>query len=224
MSQSWYVRHKDKTFGPMSSGQLKKLVASAKISRTTKVKRGDDGEWKDAASIKGLFPKTQLVPASKALKKRQEVAKVKNAVMTPPPPPQPIAVAQTQAISMRKECMFCGEDIAQTAIKCRHCNEFLDGRPSGNVAPPPMVAAPQPVVNVTQVTNVGGVAHQQWSPLVAAILSFIIPGLGQLYKGQIINGAIWFVFVIIGYVAFIIPGLVLHTCCVVGAATGNPYR
>ena len=84
---------------------------------------------------------------------------------------------------------------------------FLTGARE-NAAPPPVVAAPQPVVNVTQVTNVGGVAHKQWSPLVAAILSFVIPGLGQLYKGQIINGVVWFVFVIIGYAAFIIPGLV----------------
>ena len=81
----------------------------------------------------------------------------------------------------------------------------------------------QPAINVTQVTNVG-IAHKRFSPLVAALLSFIIPGLGQLYKGQPINGLVWFVAVIIGYIAFIVPGLVLHLCCVAGAAMGNPYR
>lgn len=81
----------------------------------------------------------------------------------------------------------------------------------------------QPSVNVTQVTNVG-YAQKRFSPLVAALLSFIIPGLGQLYKGQPINGFVWFVIVIIGYVAFIVPGIVLHLCCIAGAAMGNPYR
>ena len=57
-----------------------------------------------------------------------------------------------------------------------------------------------------------------------AVLSFFIPGLGQLYKGQIINAMIWFVIVIAGYVAFIFPGLFLHLCCVIGATMGNPYK
>ncbi len=48
--------------------------------------------------------------------------------------------------------------------------------------------------------------------------------LGQMYKGQIFNGIAWFVCTIIGYVAFVIPGLLLHLCCVAGAAMGDPYR
>jgi TM2 domain-containing membrane protein YozV len=64
---------------------------------------------------------------------------------------------------------------------------------------------------------------QRWSPGLAAVLSFFVPGLGQLYKGQILNGIVWFFAVGMGYVALILPGLVLHFFCVLGALSGNPW-
>lgn len=64
---------------------------------------------------------------------------------------------------------------------------------------------------------------QRWSPGLAAVLSFFVPGLGQLYKGQILNGIVWFFLVGMGYVALILPGLVLHFFCVLGALSGNPW-
>jgi len=64
---------------------------------------------------------------------------------------------------------------------------------------------------------------QRWSPGLAAVLSFFLPGLGQVYKGQIINGIVWFLLVCMGYAALILPGLVLHFFCVLGALSGNPW-
>ena len=64
---------------------------------------------------------------------------------------------------------------------------------------------------------------QKWSLGLAAVLSFFVPGLGQLYKGQLLNGLIWFFMVGFGYVALILPGLVLHFFCVLGALSGNPW-
>jgi len=64
---------------------------------------------------------------------------------------------------------------------------------------------------------------QRWSPGLAAVLSFFVPGLGQLYKGQIINGIVWFFLVGLGYLALILPGLILHFFCVLGALSGNPW-
>ena len=64
---------------------------------------------------------------------------------------------------------------------------------------------------------------QRWSPGLAAVLSFFLPGLGQLYKGQIINGIVWFFMVMFGYAALILPGLILHFFCVLGALSGNPW-
>jgi TM2 domain-containing membrane protein YozV len=64
---------------------------------------------------------------------------------------------------------------------------------------------------------------QRWSPGLAAALSFFLPGLGQLYKGQILNGIVWFFMVGLGYMALILPGLLLHLFCIIGAASGNPW-
>lgn len=64
---------------------------------------------------------------------------------------------------------------------------------------------------------------RRWSPGLAAVLSFFVPGLGQLYKGQILNGIVWFFLVGMGYMALFVPGLFLHFFCVLGALSGNPW-
>ena len=45
----------------------------------------------------------------------------------PPPPQQPTTRA----------CPFCGEQILTSAIKCKHCGEFLDGRGRQSTTPKP---------------------------------------------------------------------------------------
>jgi TM2 domain-containing membrane protein YozV len=64
----------------------------------------------------------------------------------------------------------------------------------------------------------------KWNRAFALLLSLIIPGLGQLYKGQIISAILWFVITMIGYIPFVIPGLVLHVLCALGAASGRTDR
>jgi TM2 domain-containing membrane protein YozV len=89
-------------------------------------------------------------------------------------------------------------------------NQPTDYVPNGQASPGQVVVINQPSV-------------QRWSPGLAAVLSFFLPGLGQLYKGQIINGIAWFFMVMFGYAALIVPGLVLHFFCVLGALSGNPW-
>lgn len=61
----------------------------------------------------------------------------------------------------------------------------------------------------------------KWNPGIAAVLSLFLPGAGQMYKGQVYNGLLWMVFVVIGYIPFIIPGAILHILCIIGAASGK---
>jgi TM2 domain-containing membrane protein YozV len=89
-------------------------------------------------------------------------------------------------------------------------NQPTDYVPEGQASPGQVVVINQPPV-------------QRWSPGLAAVLSFFLPGLGQLYKGQFINAIVWFFAVMFGYAALILPGLVLHFFCVLGALSGNPW-
>lgn len=62
-----------------------------------------------------------------------------------------------------------------------------------------------------------------WRPLLALCLS-IIPGLGQLYKGQSGRGMLWFVFVIL-FLAYAMPiGILLWIICAGNAALSGAVR
>ncbi len=61
----------------------------------------------------------------------------------------------------------------------------------------------------------------EWSPGVAALLSFVIPDAGRMYRGKVGIGLIWLVCVVIGYALFILPGLFLHLVRIVTAASGK---
>lgn len=65
------------------------------------------------------------------------------------------------------------------------------------------------------------IRERRFNPLIAGVLSVLIPGLGQLYKGQLIRAALWFVMVGVGYFLLVVPGVILHVLCVAGAAFGD---
>lgn len=54
-------------------------------------------------------------------------------------------------------------------------------------------------------------------PFIAGLLSFVVPGLGQLYNGRILAGILWFVFAVVlwpasGGLLGWIPHLVAAVC------------
>ncbi|MGE3609345.1 MAG: hypothetical protein AB7I27_07145 [Bacteriovoracaceae bacterium] len=53
---------------------------------------------------------------------------------------------------------------------------------------------------------------------IAAIMTMMLPGLGQLMKGQIMPGIFWALIVGFGYFSFFWPGLIFHIFCIMDAA------
>ena len=99
-------------------------------------------------------------------------------------------------------CPACARQISAAATACPSC-----GHPIQATGPAIYYSTPP---------------QPQWHPGIAAVLSLVIPGAGQMYKGAVGTGILWLIFVSIGYVCLVIPGLVLHLFCILGAASGDP--
>ena len=140
-----------------------------------------------------------------------QACKVKGLFTTPPEP-----------ITVKNICPFCKAELAEGAIKCRYCGEFTDGR----------IPKPEPAQQsfITQGAPAAKVA--KWHPGVAAVLSLVIPGAGQMYKGQVLDGIVWFFLVFFAYgfgigsgiPLILLPSAALHIFCIVSASQGNPYK
>ena len=52
------------------------------------------------------------------------------------------------------------------------------------------------------------------SPGPSAVLSVLLPGLGQVYSGRLLAGGFWFMATGFAYWAVLLPGFLLHALCI----------
>ncbi len=60
-------------------------------------------------------------------------------------------------------------------------------------------------------------------PGIAAVLSVLLPGLGQVYAGRLIAGGLWFLGTAMAYSAVLLPGFLVHAFCIWSAYRSAQY-
>lgn len=108
----------------------------------------------------------------------------------------------TTAISNLTNCLDCKKEISKRAETCPHC-----GRP---------IKTSESIQSIETTER-----KKDWNPGIAAVLSLIIPGAGQMYKGEIGIGIGCFIAIAILYGSSIVLGAILHLICVINAASGK---
>lgn len=207
--------------GPYTSADVKSLAQRGELHPEMEIREAPAGRWRPITDVKGIsfseYPITTQPPPVPAPARTAPTPVATRAPLTPSRVEEP-----------ESTCPFCSEVIKAQAKKCKHCGEILDVtmRAAQDRASAGGRDGVQNITHVNTVVQVAGAgeAGKRWEPAVAVLLSLIVPGLGQLYKGQAINGIVWFCVVILGYAMLLVPGLILHLCCIAGAGMGDPRR
>ena len=63
-SRQWYIQYNDSVLGPFSSNQLRQMAERSQITPNVKVRVGENGKWRQASSVKGLFSNSTLAKNS----------------------------------------------------------------------------------------------------------------------------------------------------------------
>ena len=146
MPNEWFINKDNQTQGPLSDQQVKKLAELGQITPATRIRLGA-GTWSTASSVKGLFPKTTPKPQGEiddlgfdAL--FDSVVRDGEGDLSH----RPVVAGQAPTT---KTCPFCSEEIKFSAVKCKHCGEFLSEGPISqparrNAVSSTVIQAPKP--------------------------------------------------------------------------------
>ncbi len=146
--ETFYVIINKETCGPYNLEKLNSLLTSGEISESTLFAQLGMPEWK---------------PLSEIITKIRATGKTTNA-----PSPSSFAASAATPPSLQspgRKCPFCGGEIPNEAVKCRHCG--------------------------SSVTTINGPDKPQRSPIYIAVVSgCCVAGLGQLIVGQVGKGLV----------------------------------
>ena len=57
-------------------------------------------------------------------------------------------------------------------------------------------------------------SREEQLPWEYVVLSVVVPGLGQVYSGRLLAGALWFLGTAAAYSAVLLPGILVHAFCI----------
>jgi len=110
-----------------------------------------------------------------------------------------------------KICPYCGATIPADSVFCPNCGAKLTGAAPAPPPPPaPAAVPPQPVPQAPpgQPAPQPVVVQNKKEPILAAILSLVIPGVGQMYVGNVKKGVIFLILAMVLYFIFWPIGLI----------------
>lgn len=104
-------------------------------------------------------------------------------------------------------CPRCGGDTGAT-IWCDACQRRT---------------TPAPVYRIEKRSSSRGprrwLVRRKYLHTTAALMSLLLPGAGQVYKGRVPAGVAWFVVIVASYAMVGLPALLVHLMCVVTAGS-----
>jgi TM2 domain-containing membrane protein YozV len=97
---------------------------------------------------------------------------------------------------MNETCPHCGKISSEESPRfCSGCGARMDG------------SIPAGLTGLAGLTGFAAPADEKKSPAAAGLCSSFIPGLGQVYNGEVAKGFLLFILTLVGLVVLVIPGL-----------------